>query len=170
MKVAAGIVGALAGILIVVVIAMALIPRLRGGAAASSKSPPQAPSPGSSSFATPPRPDQPINSPKTREEELREELSQKRIPFFRFLRENHGDLIEHFSVLDDYDTLDLVVKRQDDSTLTLLLQNAVAPTAKEYGFRRVRWYVKNPLGSLEPFTIVAESSHDGAGRWNTFRK
>jgi hypothetical protein len=169
MKVLAGIIGAMAGVLIVVLIAMVVVPRLRGAAASGPLAQGSAAPPTSGSSA-PPRPDQPITAPKSREEELREELAQKRIPFFRFLRENYGDQIENFSVLDDYDTLDLVVKRSDDPSLTHILQNAVAPTAKEYGFRRVRWYVKNRLGSLEPFSIVAESSYDEGGRWNTFRK
>ena len=167
MKVVAGIIGAVVGVVIVAVVAMTLIPRLRGNAATA---PGGTPAEASSANAGPPKPDQRINAPKTREEELREELARKRVPFFRYLRQNFADQIDHSSVLDDYDTLDLVVKKTDDQTLTALLQNAVAPSAREYGFRRVRWYVRNPVGSADAFTIVAESSYDEGGRWNTFRK
>ncbi len=101
---------------------------------------------------------------------MREELGQKRLPFFRFLRQNYGNIIERFSVLEDFDTLDLVIKQDDDRTMAGIIQQAIAPSAKEYGFRRVRFYTRNAPNSVEPFTIVAESSEDGSGRWNTFRK
>ena len=97
-------------------------------------------------------------------------LGKKRLPFYRFLRQNYGQLIERFSVLEDYDTLDLVVTSGDERTLTGLIQNAIAPSAKQYGFRRVRFYTRNPPKSVDPFTVVAESSEDGSGRWNTFMK
>lgn len=168
MKVVAGVVGGLVGVLIVVVIAMTVIPRLRGHAGVPG--PTAEAATGTNTSSGPPKPDQPLNAPKTREEQLRQDLAQKRVPFFKYLRQNFSDQIDHFSVLDDYDTLDLVVNKSDDQTISTLLQNAIGPSAREYGFRRVRWYTKNAVGSIEPYTIVAESSYDEGGRWNTFRK
>ncbi len=101
---------------------------------------------------------------------MREELGRRRLPFYRFLRENYSGTVEHFGVTDALDTLDLVVNRSDDATLQGLLSNAVGPNAKEYGFTRVRFYVPNPPGSADPTTLIAEASYDGAGRWNTFKK
>ena len=43
-------------------------------------------------------------------------------------------------------------------------------SAKEYGFRKVRFYVANPRGSVQPVTLIAESALDDAGNWNTFKK
>jgi hypothetical protein len=50
------------------------------------------------------------------------------------------------------------------------VREAIAPTARQYGFERVKFYVRNPIGTVEPYRVVAESSWDGAGRWNTFMK
>lgn len=117
-----------------------------------------------------PRPDHPIGAPLTREQEVRQQFAAKRIPFFRFLKENYGNVVIHFAVTDDVDTLDLAVTSADDQTLKTIVENAVSPTAKQYGFRRIRFYTLNPQGSVEPATLVAESTYDDAGHWNTFRK
>jgi hypothetical protein len=165
MKAGAAILGALAGLLIVGIGAWIAFGR---------KAPALLPAAPSSTVqaadSAAPHAGAPVNVPLSKEEKLKEELGEKRLPFFRFLRQNYGDLIERFSVLEDYDTLDLVVRRADERTLTGLVQQAIAPSAKEYGFRRVRFYTRNAPNAVDPFTVVAESSEDGSGRWNTFMK
>lgn len=165
MKAAAGLLGAVIGLLLV---------GLAGYLALGRKAPATAPQPPVSvpdaGLSGPPTPAAPVTAPLSREDQLREELGRKRLPFFRFLRDNYGEIIERFSVLEDFDTLDLVVKQADERTLTSIIQQAIAPSAKQYGFRRVRFYTRNPPNSVEPFKVVAESSEDGSGRWNTFMK
>ena len=163
------------GLLIVAAAAWLLWPRIGPSkAAAVSPAPPGSGAdnigarPGRVTEA--PHPGSPLRAPMTAEEQVRQDLSDRRVPFFRFLRQNYSDVIEHFSVLDTPETLDLVVSREDDPTLKLVIQNAIEPNAKEYGFRRVRFYVRNTHTSVEPFTLVAESTDDGSGHWNTFRK
>jgi hypothetical protein len=168
MKALAGVMGALIGLLLVGV----------GGYFALVRKPPPpkqtvsqtGPDKSLSDPSATPHPDKPVNAPVSREEQLKDELGEKRLPFFRFLRQNYGNIIERSSVLDDYDTLDLVVTKQDDATLQGVIQQAIAPSAKQYGFRRVRFYTRNAPNAIEPFTVIAESSEDGSGRWNTFRK
>jgi len=118
----------------------------------------------------PPRPDRPIDAPLTREELARAELNRKRLPFYRFLRERFGDLIQHFAVTDEPDTLDVVLSRADDDALQTVLQQAVGPSARQYGFRHVRFHIMNPPGEAEPLALIAEASCDESGRWTTFRK
>jgi len=117
-----------------------------------------------------PRPTHPLHAPLSREEQVREEFAEKRVSFYRFLRQNYADVVEKFAVIEALDTLDLVVSRDDDETLNRLVEEAVSPSAKDYGFRKIRFYVRNPADSVEPFLLVAESTWDGSGRWNTFRK
>ena len=167
MKAAAAILGAVAGLLIVGLGAyLAFGLKNRSAASAVHLPPQQAADTGPGT----PHPGTAVDVPLSREEKLRDELNTKRLPFYRYLRQNYGDLIERFSVLEDYDTLDLVVKQADERTLTALVQQAIAPSAKEYGFRRVRFYTRNAPNAVDQFTVVAESSEDGSGRWNTFMK
>jgi hypothetical protein len=166
MKAAAAILGALAGLLIVGLGAYFAF----GRKAPARSAPPPLPAQSAAADAGAPHPGAAVDVPLSKEEKLREELGAKRLPFYRFLRQNYGNLIERFSVLEEFDTLDLVVTQADERTLTALVQQAIAPSAKEYGFRRVRFYTRNGPNSVEPFTVVAESSEDGSGRWNTFMK
>jgi hypothetical protein len=167
MKAAAAILGALAGLLIVGLGAYFVFGLKNRPAVPTANVPPaQAADTGPGT----PHPGVAVDVPLSREEKLRDELNAKRLPLYRYLRQNYGDLIERFSVLEDYDTLDLVVKQADEKTLTALVQQAIAPSAKEYGFRRVRFYTRNAPNAVDPFTVVAESSEDGSGRWNTFMK
>jgi hypothetical protein len=115
-------------------------------------------------------PDQAIHAPLTHEDEIREELGNKRLPFYRLLREKFGEQIQHFGVTEQLDTLDLQVASGDDETIKYILENAVTPTAKQYGFKKVRFYIANPPSSSEPMTLVAESTDDGSGQWTTFKK
>ena len=64
----------------------------------------------------------------------------------------------------------MVVKKGDTQTLTNLVSAAIAPTAKSYGFRRVRFFTRNAPTSVDPLTVVAEASDDGSGQWHTFLK
>jgi hypothetical protein len=124
-----------------------------------------------SSFSTAiPKPDRPLNAPQTKEEQVREEFARKRLPFYKFLRDNYSAVIRNFAITESIDTLDLEVTKSDSDTLSNIISNAVSPTAKEYGFRKVRFYVANPPNSVQPVTLVAESTYDDAGRWNTFMK
>lgn len=167
MKAVAAILGALAGLLIVGLGAYVAFGRNTpaGSPAVSANS-----TTNPASVSGSPHPGAAVDVPLSREEKLREELGAKRLPFYRYLRQNYGELIERFSVLENFDTLDLVVTQSDERTLTALVQRAIAPSAKEYGFARVRFYTRNPPNSVDPFTVVAESSEDGTGRWNTFMK
>jgi len=117
-----------------------------------------------------PKPGKALESPRPREEEVREEFSRRRLPFYRFLRANYGKVVEHFGVTQGLDTLDLVVNRTDEETLRTIISMAVGPSAKEYGFRKVRFLAPNPPGSVDPLTLVAESTVDDTGHWNTFKK
>jgi hypothetical protein len=117
-----------------------------------------------------PQPEHPLYVPRSREEEVREKLAEKRLPYFRYLRLNYGGIISQFAVRERLDTLDLVVKQDDDETLRLLIQQAIAPSAQPYGFRKVRFFVRNPITSVEPLSLVAESTLNEQGLWITFRK
>jgi hypothetical protein len=166
MKACAAIAGIIVGLAIVVVCGIYIVPRFQAGSGAAavphSDFPPKS---GSSSG-----PGERIETPPSETERMKKEIERKRIPYFRMIHDKFSDKIVRASVLDDIDTLDLVVKKGDTETLQWIVQNAVGPTAREYGFERVRFYVANPLSKTEPYTIVAESSWDGSTRWNTFLK
>jgi hypothetical protein len=171
MKALAGWTGMLVGLLIVGGIAYLARPYLMPG-----RSPAPAPNAGSAASAGSsgqtgaPQPDHPVAIPSTEEERLREELFKQRVPYFKFLTEKYAGVIERFSVPDDHRTLDLVVTRPDETAITGLVEQAVAPSARQYGFRRVRFFMHSPAGSTESLTLVAETTCDGSGRWNTFMK
>ena len=163
--------GAIAGLLIGAIFAYFLFGRKQiPSAVPSSSDRSVSGSLDSSASSGPPKPDRPINAPLTREEEIRQEFSRKRLPFYKFLRDNYSELIKNFAVTESVDTLDLEVTKSDSETLANIISNAVSPTAKQYGFRKVRFYVPNPPNSVQPVTLVAESTYDDAGRWNTFMK
>lgn len=168
--------GILIGIVVAGVGAFLLIPRLgqRHESPAGRVNPPDAihaesRGPSASTWKAP-QPDNSLRAPVSKEEELRQQFSEKRIPFYRFLRENYSSVVQSFAVTEDLDTLDLVVKRTDSDTLQMLVTNAVGPNAKEYGFRKVRFFATNRVGAVNPVTLIAESTYDGASRWTTFQK
>ena len=162
------IAGVLAGLIITaaVVYFLFLKPKTATGAAPSSNS--IASDTSGDGFA--PKPNQPIESPRTKQDEIRQEFSQKRLPFYRFLRNNFADAIIHFGVTESIDTLDVQIAKDDDAIMKRVVSEAVGPSAKEYGFRKVRFYVANPKGSVQPVTLIAESALDDSGNWNTFKK
>src|SRR2546423_512447 len=126
------------------------------GSAASRPTTAQAPpgfesSPARSS--APPTLDKPILAPLSQEEEIREAMGRKRIPYYKFLRNNYSEVVRHFAVTDNLDTLDLEVARSDNAMLQTILSNAVAPYARQYGFRKVRFYTANPPRSVQPVTL-----------------
>jgi hypothetical protein len=167
MKIVAVIIGLAVVALIVWLILPYAVPQ-NGRGASSSTSRPSATDPSRSTEA--PRPDKRLEAPLSPEEQRREEMSEKRLPFYRYLRQNYSQAIERFAVTENLDTLDLVVTREDDATLNGLVREAISPQAREYGFRRVRFYVRAAPGSVDPYRLVAESSYDETGRWITFRK
>ncbi len=114
--------------------------------------------------------DSALKAPLTADEQKREELATQRVPFYRMLRADFPDLVVRFGVTESLDTLDLVVSGEEPARITAVVDNAVAPSAAKYGFRRVRFLVANPPHSIEPFRVVAESADDGSGNWNTFLK
>ena len=63
----------------------------------------------------------------------------------------------------------VVVEKADTESITSLVSNAISPTARRFGFRRVKFYTRNPPGSVEPLDLKAEASYDDAGHWNTFK-
>ena len=171
MKGCAGAIGALFGLLILGAVAYwFVLPRVKPGAAkppaTETAGPTTEPSPDRSN----PHPGEAIKTPPTAAEQLRADINKKRIPFFHYLHDNYSDVIESSRVLDEMETLDVVVKKADENTLTGLVSAAIAPSAKEYAFNRVRFYLRNPVGSVDPFKVVAESTYDGSGHWNTFFK
>lgn len=167
MKAMAGIFGALVGLLLVGAVGYLL---LRPPAPAKSDSPGAGSSSASGHNGGVPHPDKPIEAIKSKDDLMKEDLAKRRIPYYRFLHQNFDDSIEHFSVLDDYDTLDVVLKSGDNAILMHVLQKGIAPTAKEYGFRRARFYTRNAPTDPQPLTLLAEASEDGTGRWNAFMK
>ena len=159
--------GAIFGFLIVGIGAFILVPRFR------AESRPAAVQNGAESREQPGNPSLPaqrVELPSTPEQEVREEMTRKRLPFFQMLRTKYGKEISSFGVTRAIDTLDLVVTNPDPQAIQALVAGAVSPTAEQYGFRKVRTFIANPTGTVEPLTLVAESTYDGAGRWNTFLK
>jgi hypothetical protein len=80
---------------------------------------------GSTDSGSMPKPNQPIESPRTREDETRQEFSRKRLPFYKFLRDNFAEVIQHFAVTESIDTLDVQVAKDDDKILHRILSEAV---------------------------------------------
>jgi hypothetical protein len=165
MKACAAIAGVIVGLSIVVFAALYVIPKLQSKPGSPGSGTPTSTTGGGSGLSG-----GRIETPASDTERMKKEIDRKRIPFFRMIHDNHSDKIVRASVLDDIDTLDLVVKKGDADSVQWIVQNAVGPTAREYGFERVRFYVANPLSKTEPYSIVAESSWDGSTRWNTFLK
>ena len=164
MKACAAVAGVIVGLVIVALAAFVLMGRMKPGAA------PVRADNGPAESSGPTAPSERINTPKSEDERMKAEIERKRLPYFKLLHDRFSEQIERAFVLDDIDTLDLIVKKGDQDTVQWLVQNAVGPTAREYGFERVRFYVDNPLNRTEPFKIVAESAWDGSTRWNTFLK
>lgn len=166
MKACAALAGVVIGLAAVVLVAMFLVvPRLKAGNG------PHLPVTSSASSGNPqfgPPPER-IEMPKSDIEKMRQDIDRKRIPFFHMINEQFSGEIDHAAVLKDVDTLDLVIKKDTQEAIMAIIQSAVAPTARDYGFTRVRFYVRNPVGSVEPYRVIAESSWD-ANRWNTFLK
>ena len=163
------VVAALLGIAVVAGIGFVLIPRGARGPGQTAVASGIEPEAVRTARQGPVVPGRQIEAPLSKEEEVRLELSDKRLPFFRNLRERFADTVQHFGVTGDPDTLDLVVEKADNETLQYLITQAVSPTGRQYGFRRVRFFTRNPVGSVEPLNLVAESSYNDAGRWDTFR-
>ena len=162
--------GAIVGILVVGIVgALLLIPRFRSEARSV---PPSATRESEPEFDgnRPPMPARSVELPTTPAQKVREDLTRERLPFFQHLRNNYGKQISSFGVTDTIDTLDIVVTDPDTNMIQSLIGQAISPTADRYGFRKVRVYIANPPGALEPLKLVAESTYDGAGRWNTFLK
>jgi hypothetical protein len=161
--------GAVVGILIVLIGFLLLAPRFRGAPPAPAMSDGGEPAAQAVS-SQPPAPDRSVDLPDTPDQKIRDEVLRQRLPFFQFLRTNYAKEISSFGVTDALDTLDLVVTDPDPQAVQNLIARAVSPTAARYGIHRVRIYIANPPNSLQPLTLVAESTYDGAGRWNTFLK
>lgn len=124
----------------------------------------------SSGLAEAPQPSRPLYVPRTREEKVREKLAEERLPYFRYLRRNYAGIIEQFAVRERLDTLDLVIAHDDDETLRALIHSAIAPSAKLYGFRKVRFFTRKSEPAVEPLLLIAEATRDDGREWNIFRK
>ena len=161
------IAGVLAGLAITALVVYFVFMRPKTAGAPAGNSPLFG---GSVDTSTPPKPGRPMESPLTRQEEIRQEFSQKRLPYYKFLNDNFSDVIVHFGVTESIDTLDVQIAKDDDAIMKRVVSEAVGPSAKEYGFRKVRFYVANPKTSVTPVTLIAESALDGSGNWNTFKK
>src|SRR5579862_4447078 len=168
MKALAGFLGAAVGLLIVAVLGL-LVFRHNVGAGSLGKGTGQASPPAPSDSSAPPKPDSAIRAPLSREQQLVADLDRQRTPYYHYLVQNYSDKIQRFWVREEYDTLDLVVNQTDDAALSDLIQRAVAPSAKDYGFRRVRFYSETQ-DSIHPYQLIAEATPDEVGRWNIFRK
>src|SRR5438552_14220007 len=98
MKALAGVCGAIIGLLIVGGAGWFVFhPASAPARAASTQSAP--PGLDESTSGAAPNPGQPIPAPTTREEQLKEELNQKRIPFYHYLNVNFGSVIDKLAVL-----------------------------------------------------------------------
>jgi hypothetical protein len=171
MKLVAAVAGLLVGLLLVGAAGMWLAPRLRP--ATQTLAAPAGVVPDRSSGMPAPAtrdPATPLRTPRSEDQRLRDAVTRQRIPFYRFLHDQFADSIEHAAEMTDVETIDLVVRKADNETILHIVQQALAPRARQYGFERARFYVRNPRGSADPYTVVAEASHDGSGRWNTFWK
>ena len=129
-----------------------------------------APEPPSEYSGRSPSPAPRVQLPATPEREAREEITRQRLPFFKSLRANFHREISSFGVTRSIDTLDIVVTDSDPEAIQALVSRAVSPEAEQYGFRKIRTFIANPPRSVEPLKLIAESTYDGAGRWNTFLK
>ena len=109
-------------------------------------------------------------TPMANADRQRADIDKKRLPLFHLLRDKYDKLIYRVAVLDDLETLDIVLTKPDNETIALLVSEVVQPVAKKYAFRRFRWYERTPSNSQEPVHNVAETSMDDSGRWNTFWK
>jgi hypothetical protein len=159
--------GAITGFIIVGVIAFLLWPRVKPTALPPPGDPGLSGLEGSGGL--PPKPGQAMDPILSEEDRLKQEIATKRIPFFRFLHDNFGAIIENFGVTEAPGTLDVVVAKEDDETLLTVLQQAVGPTARQYGFNKVRFF-GHRQDPLKPLALVAESTLDGSNNWTTFRK
>jgi hypothetical protein len=155
----------LVGLLAVALGALYLVPRLRAAAGSPVSVGPAAT--GRDGFAPP---SERIDPPLSDTDRMRKEIDRQRVPFFHMIHEKYGDQVERASVINAIDTLDLVIKSEDPQNIQWIVQQAIGPTARQYGFEKVKFYVRNPVGTVEPFRVVAESAWDGASRWNTFLK
>lgn len=108
--------------------------------------------------------------PVTADEKMREDQQARRMPFYRGLRQSFANEILSFGVADEQDTLDVVLATEEPAHIAELVQQAFAPSAYDYGFRRVRFFVRNPAGSTNILRKVAETTRDETGNWNTFLK
>lgn len=164
--------GVLLGLLLVGVMAWLLMPRLLRRA----DSPPNAPAarmPGQITEAR--QTEKVVETPLSDDEKMREDLIQKRLPYYQELRQQFADVLvplpnERTAPKDALDTLELIVTQEEDAALLRLMQDAITPQARRYGFRRVQFYVRNPSSDPQPRHLIAEASEDGAGHWNLFRK
>ena len=161
--------GAVVGLLIVgTIAALLLVPRFRSEPRSAPLTPADAPRQADST--RPPVPGRPVEISDSAQKQLRDDATRRRLPFFQFLRNKYGKEISSFGVTDAIDTLDIVVSNPDTAAIQGLIAQAISPTAEQYGFRKARVFIANPVGTLEPLKLVAESTYDGAGRWNTFLK
>lgn len=156
---AAAIGGALAGVLLAVAAGWVLGPRLLPGAGRTSQEPARPSAPGLEA---------PVPVPIEAAERERQRLSEQRVPFYRELRAKWSHAIERFAVLDEQDTLLVVVTRSDDDAVRALVEQAIAPSARQYGFRRARLMTADPVSGAEPYRLIAEASCDDTGRWTVY--
>ena len=175
MKFIGGLISFLIAIAIVVMVGLWLIPKHQSALSNSSstnvpdKFLPTSQS-GSRDSSGSTSPDSKITIPGSDSQRLRDEIGKKRIPFFHMLSEKFARTIVRASVLDDIDTIDLVIPKPDNETVLGIVQNAILPTARDYGFTRVRFYVRNEVGAIDPYRVIAETTFDGTSHWNTFWK
>ncbi len=175
MKYIGGLISGLIAIAIVVVVGFWIVPKHKSALDASndssaSEKPIASPQANNNDIQSPISPDKKISVPSTESQRLRDEIGKKRIPFFHMLSDKFSDIITRSSVLDDIETLDLVIAKPDNVTVLGIVQNAIQPTARDYGFTRVRFYVRNETAAIDPFRVVAETTFDGTSHWNTFWK
>jgi hypothetical protein len=155
--------GAFVGFLLVAIAALVVVPRFRTPGLHERPAP-------RANEGPRPLPEGRIALPPTPDQKLREETTRQRLPFFQSLRARYSREISSFGVTQAIDTLDIVVTDPDPEAIQKVIAGAISPTAGQYGFSKVRTFIANPTGSVEPLKLVAESTYDGAGRWNTFLK
>lgn len=111
-----------------------------------------------------------IAPPLTREEREYADIEARRAPFYDSLRRNYSFITVLRPAPGDQTTIEVYLNQTDTQLVPTLVYDAIAPYAKRYGFRRARFYMPNPPGSVERYRLDSEATQDSGGGWNTFRK
>jgi hypothetical protein len=115
--------------------------------------------------------DRPVEPPRTTEQREKEDIEARRGPYYSWIKRTLGDRLDGWQPAhDDPATLELYLMRNDPRMITRLLEVAVQPYARQYGFVHVRLFLPNPPGSVDRYRLYAEANPDENGAWHAFIK